>query len=137
MKGLRRQIKQRVNLCHRPVNPPPRPHFSPMQHKLLFNWTELCHIHLFLSILKLPYTSAERKCIFNERDGSLWQSPVASSTRRPLQLRASKPNPEGLSASGLLPNATLRWLASRFRMSDFGFPSAFGFRPSDFSSPCP
>src|ERR1700722_4787161 len=43
----RRQIQQRVNLRHRPVNPPPRPHLSPVEDVLLLQSSQFRHVVSF------------------------------------------------------------------------------------------
>ena len=49
-----RDVEQRVNLRHGPVDAPTRAHFTPVEDKLLLDWREV--IHLFLSIQKLRYS---------------------------------------------------------------------------------
>src|SRR5580704_2230153 len=46
----RRQIQQRMDLRHRPVNPPPRPHLTPMQDVSLLHPSQTSHISTFSSI---------------------------------------------------------------------------------------
>ena len=44
--GMKRrggQIKERVNLGHRPIDAPAGAHFPPMEHKLLLGWSEATH----------------------------------------------------------------------------------------------
>src|SRR5271165_2182721 len=45
----RRQIQQRVNLRHRPVDPPPRPHLAPVQDVRLLHSSQVGHIDTFSS----------------------------------------------------------------------------------------
>src|SRR5271156_726372 len=46
----RRQIQQRMNLRHRTVNPPPRPHLPPVQNVSLLHPSQSSHISIFSSI---------------------------------------------------------------------------------------
>jgi len=47
MDGGRRQVKQRVNLSHRPIDPPSRPHLAPMENELLMTGRKFLHFGNF------------------------------------------------------------------------------------------
>src|SRR5258708_1135566 len=80
-----------MNLCHGPVNTPPRPHFAPMEDKLLLDWAKFCHILPFLSIQKLQQVGLNASPYFQSCGAGLEQSLIR---RSELRSRSDPPTPE-------------------------------------------